>query len=194
MDGERKKEGQHNNILWSPTAGSIFSGYWLCLGGQDGACKHIAAALYSLHDCIHPETGPTDELCYWKKREAKSTNPAPITAIKIGKAPSLMKKHKMEERQNTKLKQKPQAVKCKEKNRGPLKDNITYDPRAPFDRNGFLDNELNIIKRDLTQFQCVAGKFITSDSEDDGFEDVTLTDDDYYYYYYYQIIYSWYNI
>ena len=68
MDGERMtSESQNNNIMWSPTAGSIFSAYCLCPGGQDGACKHIAAALYSLHDCINPETGPTNELCYWKK-------------------------------------------------------------------------------------------------------------------------------
>ncbi len=93
MDGKRETEGHHNNTMWSPTAGFIFSSDCLCPGGQDGACQHIAAALYSLHDCIHPETGPTDALCYRKKREAKSRNPAPITAIKIGKASSLMKKH-----------------------------------------------------------------------------------------------------
>ena len=92
MDGERMtSESQNNNIMWSPTAGSIFSAYCLCPGGQDGACKHIAAALYSLHDCINPETGPTNELCYLTKRETKSTKPAPITAVKIGKASSLMK-------------------------------------------------------------------------------------------------------
>ena len=171
MDGERKtRVGQHNNTMWSPTAGSIFSAYCLCPGGQDGACKHIAATLYSLHDSIHPETGPTDELCYWKKRETKSTKPAPITAIKIGKASSLMKKHGMDKRQSMKSQQKPKAVKQKSKARGPLKNNITYDPRGQSDRNEFSDTELNIIKHKLTEFMCVAGNFITSDSENDCFE------------------------
>eukprot|EP00112_Aurelia_sp_Birch-Aquarium-sp1_P012979 Seg2734.3 transcript_id=Seg2734.3/GoldUCD/mRNA.D3Y31 product="hypothetical protein" protein_id=Seg2734.3/GoldUCD/D3Y31 len=79
----------------------------------------------------------------------------------------------MEERQKRNSKKGPQTVKCKEKYRGPLKDSIAYDLRAPFDRNGFSDAELNSIKQNLTQFECVAGKFITSDSEDDGFEDIS---------------------
>ncbi len=67
IDGERSEDGGNGYPKWKPTAGSIFSAYCQCPGGQDGACKHIAASLYSLHDCLHPSSGPTDELCYWKK-------------------------------------------------------------------------------------------------------------------------------
>ena len=81
-----------------------------------------------------------------------------------------MKKHSMDKRHSIKSQQKPKVAKCKDKARGPLKNNITYDPRVQSDRNDFLDTELNIIKRKLTEFMCVAGNFITSDSEDDGFE------------------------
>eukprot|EP00112_Aurelia_sp_Birch-Aquarium-sp1_P010992 Seg2322.5 transcript_id=Seg2322.5/GoldUCD/mRNA.D3Y31 product="hypothetical protein" protein_id=Seg2322.5/GoldUCD/D3Y31 len=65
IDGERFSKDDSNSVIkWKPTAGSIFSAFCQCPGGQDGACKHIAASLYSLHDSLHPSTGPTDELCY----------------------------------------------------------------------------------------------------------------------------------
>ena len=66
------------DIRWKPTAGSVFSAYCYCPGGQDGACKHIAATLYSLHDCLHPMSGPTDKLCYWHRKLGRDTDPSPI--------------------------------------------------------------------------------------------------------------------
>ena len=104
------------------------------------------------------------------KKGKKSPKPAPITATKIGKASLLMKKHGMDKRQSMKSQQKPKAVKQRSKARGPLKNNITYDPRVQSDRNEFSDTELNITKHKLTEFMCVAGNFITSDSENGGFE------------------------
>ena len=65
-----------------------------------------------------------------------------------------MKKHSMEKRHSIKSQQKPKVAKCKDKARGPLKNNITYDPRVQSDRNDFLDTELNIIKCKLTEFMC----------------------------------------
>eukprot|EP00794_Sanderia_malayensis_P021087 gene21087-23147_t len=68
VDGERTQVENGSAFSWEPTAGCVFSAYCQCPGGQDGACKHIAAAMYSLHDCLHPSSGPTDKLCYLKKR------------------------------------------------------------------------------------------------------------------------------
>ena len=65
-------------------AGSVFSAFSQCPGGQDGACKHIAVSLYLFHDCVHPSTGPTDDLCYWKKGTRRSKRSPPITEVKIG--------------------------------------------------------------------------------------------------------------
>ena len=47
MDGDREKS-EKKKMRWKPTAGSVFSAYCCCPGSQDGACKHIAATLYSL--------------------------------------------------------------------------------------------------------------------------------------------------
>ncbi|KXJ10498.1 Transposon Tf2-11 polyprotein [Exaiptasia diaphana] len=82
VDGTRLTDKKDADFKWAPT-GSIFSAYCICPGGQDGACKHIAAAMYSLHYCMYPEDKvPTEELCYWKKRETKTTCPMPVTDVK----------------------------------------------------------------------------------------------------------------
>jgi len=57
--------------------------------------------------------------------------PTTITAVKIGKTSSLMKKHNMDKRHSMKSQQKPNVVKRKDKARGPLKNHISYDPRVP---------------------------------------------------------------
>jgi len=57
--------------------------------------------------------------------------PTTITAVKIGKTSSLMKKHNMDKRHSMKSQRKPNVVKRKDKARGPLKNHISYDPRVP---------------------------------------------------------------
>ena len=102
-----------------------------------GACKHVAAS--SLHDCLHPSTGPTDDLCYWKNRTTKSTRPAPITEVKIGKTSNSMKKRgfKSLERKrnvNKKLPDVEASSKKQRKTRGPYKNELNFDPRPPRDQ------------------------------------------------------------
>ena len=64
IDGEREqKEHGQTNLTWKPTARSVLPAYCQCPGGQGGACKHIAASLYSTHDCLHSGAGPTENLC-----------------------------------------------------------------------------------------------------------------------------------
>ena len=170
MNGTREASKQ-----WSPTAGSIFSAYCMCPGGQDGACKHIAAAMYSLHDCLYPsEKAPTEELCYWKKRPTKTTNPLPITEIKIANASTLMKKHNFKSREKRSNTSKVDSKEFKKRTRGPYKDKITYDPRAPCDRKEFSKEKMSEIKSRLSEFGCLAGMFIESDSDD--MDEVTRRD------------------
>eukprot|EP00794_Sanderia_malayensis_P020802 gene20802-22842_t len=92
IDGDRD-ETDKGYVRWKPTAGSVFFAYCYCPGGQDVACKHIAATLYSLHDCLHPMSGPTDKLCYWCRKFEKSADPSPISEVIVNKASTLMKVH-----------------------------------------------------------------------------------------------------
>ena len=73
--------------------------YCYCPGGQDGARKHIAATLYSLHDCLHPMSGPTDKLCYWRRKLGRDTDPSPMSEVIVKKASSLLKKHGFKDRE-----------------------------------------------------------------------------------------------
>ena len=94
IDGKQFPECDGNSLTkWHPTAGLIFSAFCQHPDGQDGGCKHIAASLYLLHDCLQPSLGPTDILCYWKKKTTRSTRHALITKVKIEKTNNSMKKH-----------------------------------------------------------------------------------------------------
>lgn len=109
-DGTRSTDAGAEH-KWAPTAGSICSAYCLCPGGQDGACKHIAAAMYSLHDSMYPEgKAPTEELCYWKKRPTRTTCPLPVTDVKVANASTLMKKHNFMGREKKKKKMKRKTM------------------------------------------------------------------------------------
>ena len=65
-----------------------------CKGGQDGGCKHISAAMYSLEDLLN--TRCTDSItsgpCQWVKRPTASSKPCEIKNLIIGKLNSPLKR------------------------------------------------------------------------------------------------------
>ena len=170
IDGDRDKTDK-GDIRWKPTAGSVFSAYCYCPGGQDGACKHIAATLYSLHDCLHPMSGPTDKLCYWRRKLGRDTDPSPISEVVVKKASTLMKKHGFKGRERKRKGASPTEP-CKNPKKRKMKDNIEFDPRAPADQQYPSKDELKEIKGKLKQLGCTAAGFLLSDSESDENEEV----------------------
>ena len=139
MDGDRE-ESEKKNMRWKPTAGSVFSAYCCCPGGQDGACKHIAATLYSLHDCLHPVSGPTEKLCYWRKKFGRDTDPSPISEVTIRKASTLMKKHGFSDRERKRRGNLVAKRKSARKKRE-WRDTIEFDPRAPGDQICYSESD-----------------------------------------------------
>ena len=131
----------------------------MCPGGQDGACKHVAAALYSLHDCLYPASGPTDTLCYWKKKQTTGTKPKPIKEVKIAKAGNLLKKQGLKKREGKYEGPCDRGVQTTRK-RGPIQDNIDFDPRLQADQTTFSEKAFKDIKGKLSTHGCVAGMFI----------------------------------
>ncbi len=137
IDGDREDADSNSvgvtYVKWKPTAGSVFSAYCLCPGGQDGACKHVAACLYSLHDCLYPSSGPSDKLCYWKKKARGNTQPTPISNVKISKPSTTRKRSRLKKRAQ-KDPNSLSVTKRQRKDREPPLDTITHDPRPPYDR------------------------------------------------------------
>ena len=158
MDGDREKL-EKNKLRWKPTAGSVFSAYCCCPGGQDGACKHIAATLYSLHDCLHPVSGPTDKLCYWRRRFGRDTDPSPMSEVTISKASTLTKKHGFRERE---CKRRGDLVpKPKSTHKKRVERYNRVDPRAPGDQTCHSESDLKYIKVKLLEVGCVGATFFS---------------------------------
>ena len=78
--------------------GSVLRAKCACKGGQDGGCKHVSAAMYSLEDLLNTRVkdSATSGPCQWVKRPTASSKPCKIKDLVIGKlnSPPLKKRTK----------------------------------------------------------------------------------------------------
>ena len=69
----------------------------MCKGGQDGGCKHIAAATYALEDLLNTRGNDsvTSGPCIWVKRQKANTPACKVKNLVIekGKKPSYKKEN-----------------------------------------------------------------------------------------------------
>ena len=65
--------------------GSVLAARCCCIGGRDGACKHIAAAMYSLEDLlnIHDKDSVTSMSCVWVKKATTDSKPCDVKDLPI---------------------------------------------------------------------------------------------------------------
>ena len=58
-----------------------------CEEGQDGSCKHVAAAMYSLEDLLNTcvQDSATSGHCQWVKRPTASSKPYKMKDLVVGK-------------------------------------------------------------------------------------------------------------
>lgn len=73
--------------LWfaiKKSTGEGTSAYCTCIGGMDGACRHVSAALYELE--AYEIKSVTDGENKWMKRPRSHDCPVPIKILKIVKA------------------------------------------------------------------------------------------------------------
>ena len=70
-----------------PDRGSVLKAKCLCKGKQDGGCKHVAAAMFSLDKTLNTlgEESTTSGPCKWVKRPTASRKPCEIKELVIGK-------------------------------------------------------------------------------------------------------------
>ena len=81
---EKTDDGKTFYDLWfilegkGVNRGSVLKARCVCKGGQDGGCKHIAAAMYSFENLLNSrgEDSATSDPCQWVKR---------ATSVSIGK-------------------------------------------------------------------------------------------------------------
>ena len=116
-------EGKEHYNLWfilegrGANRGSVLEARCECKGGQDGGCKHIAAAMYSLEDLLNTsrKDSVTSGPCIWVKKQRANTQPCEVKDLMIEKA------------------KKPFLKKRKRKHT--FSQNIQMDVRAPIDTN-----------------------------------------------------------
>lgn len=73
--------------LWfsiKKSTGEVMSAYCNCIGGMDGACRHVSAALYELED--FEVKSVTEGENKWMKRPRSHDCPVPLKSLKIVKA------------------------------------------------------------------------------------------------------------
>jgi hypothetical protein len=76
--------------------GSVLEAKCKCKGGQDGGCKHIAAAMYSLEDLLNSldKDSVTSGPCLWTKRPRSNTQSRGVKELKIEKTKKPSRKKK----------------------------------------------------------------------------------------------------
>jgi hypothetical protein len=102
---EKTDDGKKFYELWfilegrGANRGSVLKAKCRCKGGQDGGCKHIAAAMYSLEETLNTrgEDSVTSAPCKWVKRPTASSKPCEIDELVIGKRNSPSKRKYFEE-------------------------------------------------------------------------------------------------
>jgi hypothetical protein len=67
--------------------GSVIAARCRCIGGRDGGCKHIAAAMYSLDDLLntHDKDSVTSMPCVWVKKPTTDSKPCDVKDLPIKK-------------------------------------------------------------------------------------------------------------
>ena len=65
--------------------GSVLAARCRCIGGRDDACKHIAAAMYSLEDLLntHDKDSVTSMPCVWVKKSTTDSKPCDVKDLPI---------------------------------------------------------------------------------------------------------------
>ncbi|KXJ26833.1 uncharacterized protein LOC110239144 [Exaiptasia diaphana] len=65
--------------------GSVLYAKCKCKGGQDGGCKHIAAAMYALEDFLHSpdKDSVTSGPCLWTKKPRSNSEPCEVKDLHI---------------------------------------------------------------------------------------------------------------
>ncbi|CAB4026130.1 Carboxypeptidase D [Paramuricea clavata] len=66
---------------------SVLDAFCVCLGGRDGACKHVAAAMYS-HDALlntKGEDSVTSKPCKWTRRPKPDTSACEVRDLSVNK-------------------------------------------------------------------------------------------------------------
>ena len=60
--------------------GSELEAFCKCKGGQDGGCKHISAAMYSLEYLLNTEgkDSVTSGKCFWRRKPKLSIKPCKV--------------------------------------------------------------------------------------------------------------------
>ncbi|XP_070545636.1 uncharacterized protein [Ptychodera flava] len=71
-------------FLMDKAHSEIMAAYCECPGGADGACRHVAAALYEVES--FEKSSVTDGPCLWKRRPMEHDQPVPIKRLKIKQA------------------------------------------------------------------------------------------------------------
>ena len=90
---DKTKDGKEFYDLWfvlegkGSNRGSVLDAYCACLGGRDGGCKHVAAALYSLDDLLNTkgEDSTTSKPCQWIRRPKPDTTPCELKDLPVRK-------------------------------------------------------------------------------------------------------------
>ena len=141
---EKTDAGKKFYELWfilegrGPNRGSVLKAKCHCKGGQDGGCKHIAAAMYSLEETLNTrgEDSVTSAQCKWVKRPTASSKPCEIKELFIGKRNSPSKRKNVEETSEQVNTSKKANVQYKKRKRYHVYcENIEVDVRNEEDRN-----------------------------------------------------------
>ena len=90
---DKTKDDKEFHNLWfvlegkGSNRGSILDAYCACLGGRDGGCKHVAAALYSLDDLLNTkgEDSITSKPSQWIRRPKPDTSPCELKDLPVRK-------------------------------------------------------------------------------------------------------------
>ena len=88
---EKTKDNKEFYDLWlilegvGASRGSVIDAYCVCLGGRDGGCKHIAAAMYSLEDLLNSrsEDSVTSGPCQWNRKPKPDTTSCEVKHLLI---------------------------------------------------------------------------------------------------------------
>ncbi len=101
---EKTDEGKPYYDCWfilegkGASRGSVVKARCRCKGGRDGACKHIAAAMFSLEDLLNTsdKDSPTSAPCQWTKKPFVDSTPCDVKDLKIAHCDLPLKKPKIE--------------------------------------------------------------------------------------------------
>ena len=148
---EKTKDGKEFYDLWfllegrGASRGSVIDAYCVCLGGRDGGCKHIAAAMYSLEDLLNSrgEDSVTSGPCQWNRKPKPDTTSCEVKDLLIVRK----KKRCLND-------QEQDASFGRKKSRNyTFSQFIDHDPRMPSDRLPCSPAQLSSIVDSMEQMK-----------------------------------------